>query len=87
MRVSVRDLKAHLSQYLAQAGTGEPIEITSHRRVVARLVGVAGAEHAGVARLLATGLAQWAGGKPRGAAVRLTSGGRLVSDLLLEDRG
>jgi hypothetical protein len=54
---------------------------------VARLVGVAGAEHAGVARLLATGLAQWAGGKPRGAAVRLTSGGRLVSDLLLEDRG
>lgn len=87
MRVSVRDLKAHLSRYLAEAGAGERIEITSHRRVVARLVGVAGAEHAGVARLLATGAAEWAGGKPRGAAVTLPSRGKTVSELLLEDRG
>jgi prevent-host-death family protein len=86
MRVSVRDLKAHLSQYLSQAGNGELIEITSHRRVVARLSGVARAEHAGVARMLASGAAQWAGGKPAGAAVRLTPRGRSVSDLLLEDR-
>jgi antitoxin (DNA-binding transcriptional repressor) of toxin-antitoxin stability system len=76
-----------LSRYLAEAKEGEPIEITSHRRVVARLVGVAGAEHAGVARLLATGAAEWAGGKPRGAAVSLSSRGKNVSEMLLEDRG
>jgi prevent-host-death family protein len=87
MRVSVRDLKAHLSRYLAKAGAGERIEITSHGRVIARLVGVAGAEHAGVARLLASGAAEWAGGKPRGAAVTLPSRGKTVSETLLEDRG
>ena len=87
MRISVSDLKAHLSRYLAEVGAGERIEITSHRRVVARLVGVAGAEHAGVARLLATGAAEWAGGKPRGAAVSLPSRGTNVSAMLLEDRG
>jgi antitoxin (DNA-binding transcriptional repressor) of toxin-antitoxin stability system len=51
---------------LAKAREGKSIEITSHRPEVARLVGVARARHSGVARLMATGAAQWAGGKPRG---------------------
>jgi antitoxin (DNA-binding transcriptional repressor) of toxin-antitoxin stability system len=76
-----------LSRYLSEAGNGEAIEITSHRRVVARLVGVPRAGHAGLMRLLASGAAQWAGGKPRGTAVSLPSRGKTVSELLLEDRG
>jgi hypothetical protein len=80
-------LKSRLSSCLAVARAGGPVEITLHRRVIARLVGVARGEHAGLARLLATGAAQWAGGKPRGAAVTLPSRGKVVAEMLLEDRG
>ena len=40
MHVSIRELKAHLSQYLSRAQAGEAVEVTSHRKVVARIVGV-----------------------------------------------
>lgn len=87
MQVSVRDLKAHLSEYLGRARAGEPLEVTSHRRVVARIVGVPGEAGDGVARLIASGAATWGGGKPTGARLRLASGGTPVSQLVLEDRG
>ena len=87
MRMSVREFKAHLSRYLAEARAGRSVEISSHRKVVARLVtGSSGQENA-LERLLAQGLAQWDGSKPSGASIRLSSGGRLVSDLVQEDRG
>jgi prevent-host-death family protein len=87
MRMSVREFKAHLSRYLAEARAGRSVEISSHRKVVARLVtGSSGQENA-IERLLAQGLAQWDGSKPSGASIRLSSGGRLVSDLVQEDRG
>lgn len=87
MQVSIHELKSHLSQYVGKAQSGEVIELTSHRKVVARLVGVPPADSAGVARLLATGAASWQGGKPAGAAFELQAGGKLVSVLVQEDRG
>jgi len=87
MRVSMQELKSHLSQYVGQAQSGELIELTSHRKVVARLVGVPPADSAGVARLLAAGAARWQGGKPAGAALELQAVGKPVSVLVLEDRG
>lgn len=87
MQVSVRELKTHLSRYLAEVREGRTIEISSHRKIVARLSGVVEARHEGVNRLLAEGTAEWAGGKPQGANIRLTSGDQTVSDMLLEDRG
>jgi hypothetical protein len=63
------------------------IEITSHRKVIARVTGVPPAETEGIARLVASGAAQWGGGKPRGAEIHLSEVGRRVSDLVLEDRG
>ena len=42
---------------------------------------------AGVARLLAAGVASWQGGKPVGAAFELLAVGKPVSALVLEDRG
>lgn len=86
MQVSVHELKAHLSKYLADARRGQEIEVTSHRRVVGRLVGVPDGSDTAISRLLRKGLATWGGGKPVGAKVRL-SGGPLVSDMLLSDRG
>ena len=87
MQVSIREFKAHLSHYLAEARAGVAIALTVHRKVVARIVGVPQAETEGVARLMASGAAQWSGGKPRGADIRLTDTARSVSDLVLEDRG
>lgn len=87
MLVSMQEFKSHLSQYVGQAQSGELIELTSHRKVVARLVGVPPADSAGVARLLAAGAASWQGGKPAGAALELQAVGKPVSALVLEDRG
>ena len=88
MRVAMHELKSGLSRYVAQARAGEGIEITSHDKPVARLVGVPAASPAGVARLLARGAATWNGAKPAlQAPVVLSGGGNTVSDIVLEDRG
>lgn len=88
MRVAMHELKSGLSRYIARARAGEVIEITSHDKPVARLVGVPVAGPAGVSRLLARGAATWAGGKPALLApVVLSLGGQSVSDIVLEDRG
>ncbi len=87
LRLQVRDFKARLSHYLRRARAGQTIEITSHRKVIARVTGVPSTETEGIARLVASGAAQWGGGKPRGAQVRLTDVGPRVSDMVLQDRG
>lgn len=87
MQVPIREFKAHLSRYLSQAQAGQTFDVTSHRKVVARVVGVPAAESGGVARLIAGGVAQWGGGKPVGAAIQLSPGGRSVAAMVLEDRG
>jgi prevent-host-death family protein len=87
MQVSIRELKAHLSQYVIQAQTGQLVELTSHRKVVARIVGVPPTSNTAVARLLAAGVATWQGGKPEGASLALQGGGKLMSALVQEDRG
>jgi len=85
--MSVRELKSYLSRFLAETRAVRSVEISSLRKVVARLVtGSSGQENA-IERLLAQGPAQWDGSKPTGASIRLSSGGPLVSDLVQEDRG
>lgn len=63
MQVSMQELKSHLPRYIAQAQSGQLIELTSHRKVVARIVGVPSTDSAGVPCLLAAGVATWQGGK------------------------
>ena len=87
MQVSIHEFKSHLSQYVGQAQSGEVIELTSHRKVVARIVGVPLTENTGVSRLLSAGVASWQGGKPVGANLRLAATGKSVSALVMEDRG
>jgi antitoxin (DNA-binding transcriptional repressor) of toxin-antitoxin stability system len=87
MQVSMQEFKSHLSRYVGQAQSGQLIELTSHRKVVARIVGVPSTVSAGVSNLLAAGVAAWQGGKPMGASLSLQKRGKLVSTLVLEDRG
>ncbi len=87
MQVSIHEFKSHLSRYVNQAQSGQLIELTSHRKVVARIIGVPLTDSAGVSCLLAAGIATWQGGKPVGAAFELQKHGKPVSALVLEDRG
>ncbi|HSI50139.1 MAG TPA: type II toxin-antitoxin system prevent-host-death family antitoxin [Ideonella sp.] len=87
MQVAIHELKAGLSKYLAQARAGEVIEVTSHNKPVARLVGIPQAEVPGLARLLASGAVQWSGEKPSlQPAVELTADGKTLGEMVAEDR-
>jgi prevent-host-death family protein len=87
MQVSMQEFKSHLSHYVSEAQSGQLVELTSHRKVVARIIGVPSSASVGVSSLLAAGVATWQGGKPIGASFSLQKQGKLVSALVLEDRG
>ena len=87
MQVSMREFKSHLSNFIAQAQSGQEIELTSHRKVVAKIIGVQAINNTGISRLLTSGIACWQGGKPVGATFKLQDSGKTVSTLILEDRG
>jgi len=88
MHVGIRELKAGLSRVLARARAGEVIEVTSHDRPIARIVGIPDAGEAGLRGLVASGAVAWAGGKPAFAPpLPLAPGGTPVSQLVLDERG
>lgn len=87
MQVSIRELKAHLSAWLVRARAGEAIEVTFHRRVIARIQGVPEAAPTSVAELVASGAANWQGGKPQGAEVVLSRAGNSLAEQVMRDRG
>lgn len=87
MEVSVRELKVHLSRYLRLVQGGVPVLITSHSKPVARLEPVTiPAAGDPVERLAGAPGMSWAGGKPKGARVRLGPGAGTASEAVLEDR-
>lgn len=87
-QVAMRELKAGLSRYVAQARAGTAIEITLHDKPVARLIGIFARGPAGVSRLIEAGAAQWRGGKPSlRPPIVLDSGGTSLGSIVLEDRG
>ncbi len=88
MRIAMHQLKIGLSRYVAQARAGTVIEITSHDKPVARIVGIPATEQIGVARLLTSGAATWGGGKPALLdPVMLSGQGKPLSATVIEDRG
>lgn len=90
IQVPVRELKTHLSQWLARVEAGEVLEITSHRRPIARLTGLsrASSSHSPLQSAIEAGLVSWDGQKPHlPTPVKLTGEGPSLSDLVLEGRG
>ena len=87
MPVSIRELKAHLSQYLAEARAGKVIRVTSHRKEIARITGVPDTQDDGLARLLAAGEARWRGGKPAGARIKISDQGEPLATIVRRERG
>ena len=88
MQVAVRDLKSNLSRLLARVQAGEVIEVTSHKRPVARILGIPNGVPVGWRESIAAGVLSWRGGKPLLVTpVVLAAQATPVSQMVLEDRG
>ncbi len=90
-QVSVRDLKTHLSEWLGRVQAGEVVEVTSHRKPIARITAVNPAESTSSSPLqkaIDAGLISWNGQKPNlPPPVKLRGKGKLLSEIVIEDRG
>lgn len=88
MHVAVRELKSHLSQLLALAKAGESIEIRSHNKPIARLIGIPPQADEGMQGLMRSGTLSWNGKKPHAfQAVELRQSGTPISHMVMEGRG
>ena len=86
--VGIRELKAHLSRHLKRVRSGARLMVTERGRSIATISPVdTPADVVWAHRLVAEGRAHWSGGKPVGSPrpARVT-GGRTLSDAVLEDR-
>ncbi len=85
MHTTIRDLKAHLSEYMRRAAAGESVSVSIHRKTVARIVPCRQeqdlrtlGDEAGIC---------WAGGKPVGLAdAEAMPEAVRLSDWVAEDR-
>jgi prevent-host-death family protein len=87
--VGIRDLQAHLSRHLKRVRAGARLIVTDRGRAIATISPVAArADVSWAHRLVAEGRANWSGGKPAGnPRPAPVTGGRMVSDAVLEERG
>jgi prevent-host-death family protein len=84
--VSITELKAHLAEYLRHVQNGERFHITVRGKEVADLV-PADPVRAALWRMVEAGEAEWSGEDmvvPRDLPINT---GRMLSDIVLEDRG
>jgi len=94
MEASVRELKAHLSEYLRLIAAGGEVVVTSHGKPVARLTSVVSAPQTqedieAIARLQSLPWIRPGNGKKVRGADRPISwqpGQKTLSDMVLEDR-
>lgn len=83
-QVGIKELKTHLSQYVARARAGEHIVVTEHGREVAELSPPSAARLA-VISLASEGQLQWVAGKPAGLS-GIKPRGKALAQTVLEDR-
>ena len=97
MHVSIRDAKAHLSEYIRRAEAGEEVVLTSHGRPVVRLVPVASTtteedpETAAIARLRALPIVSRGDDRSLAGGIkplfRVAEGEKSLAEIVIEDRG
>jgi len=89
--ISVRELKARLSEHLRAVKGGHSIVVTSQKKPVAPLSPAAPQLASGIQHLIAAGHVTWNGKRPRGAGrrgpLKLHGSGLTISDMVLGDRG
>jgi prevent-host-death family protein len=82
--VGVKELKAKLSSYIAQAKKGQEIIITEHGKDVAVMLPLS-KERQAVKSLMAEGKTNWSGGKPKGL-IGIKIKGKPLARTVLEER-
>lgn len=82
--VGIKDLKGHLSEYIAKARQGERVIITDRGKEVAELGPLSG-ERQALKALAGAGRLRWAGGKPAGLK-GIKARGKTIADAVIEDR-
>jgi prevent-host-death family protein len=85
--VGIRELKAHLSRFLARVRQGERITVTDRGRPVA-IIGppAVSTDDQRIDAMVRDGTIRWEGGKPRGARRPAHLKGPAVAAAVLEDR-
>jgi len=83
----IRELKAHLSEYIRQVKAGEVVVITERGMQIARILPAEPTTEVRLKELEAAGLVAWSGHRlePTEPAAR-TRGPKTVTEMLLEDR-
>ena len=86
----VTSARAYLSAWLGRVQEGEVVEVTSHRRPIARITAVRPAD-SGISsplkKAMEAGLISWNGDKPNlPPPVKLRGQRTLLSDIVMEDR-
>lgn len=85
MEANIRELKAHLSQYIRRAAAGEAVTVSIHNRPVARIIPIKASPEIGdLAKM--PGIS-WNGGKPKGLPqAEIMRKGVLLSRWISQDR-
>jgi prevent-host-death family protein len=83
--VDINELKAKLCSYLGKVENGEEVVITDHGREVAVVMPIS-AERRAVRALMDSGMAKWAGGKPKGKTGLKVKGEPIAESVLEELR-
>jgi len=90
-QVSMLELKNHVSEWLGRVQAVEAVDVTSHRKPIARITAVKQQDQGGTTPLkkaMDAGLISWSCQKSNfPPPVKLNDGGPLTSDLVIEDRG
>lgn len=84
MEVGIRDLRDHLSKYLAGVARGDELVVTDHGQAVARIMPIEAPRP--IDRLVAEGLVHPSPGGPRSRPTRRIQTKRPVSELVTDQR-
>jgi prevent-host-death family protein len=86
MQVAVREFKANLSEYLARVQAGETLEITSHKKPIARVMSVDKTTDDKLREMAAKGMLTLPTKPFRLPKPVKLSPGPLISDLVIQER-
>ena len=85
--VGIRELKAHLSQYMRQVKSGKTVVITERGKPVGRIVPVEVSLDEKIQGLIKSGFIIWNGEKLKPTKpVAINKGEKTVAEMVLEDR-
>ena len=87
IRVGTRELKSKLSEYLRRVKNGQTIIVTERGKVIAQLGPASQSVEERIWAMVDAGLADWNGKRLKSHKPRIINkSGRLISDMVVEDR-